>query len=109
MMPELVLHGVGASTGKAEGRCFVARVLSDLDGFEGGILVVRQSNPAWIAGFLAAAGVVAEHGGVISHAAIAARELGLPCVVGVREATSLIEIGRWGRVDGDVGTVAIDA
>lgn len=109
MTPSLTFAGVGASPGRAAGRYFVALSLSDLDDFEkGGILVIRQSNPAWIAGFLAAAGVVAEHGGVISHAAIAARELGLPCVVGVEEATSLIQTGQSGTIDGTAGTVAID-
>jgi pyruvate, water dikinase len=105
----LELSGIGASHGIAAGRYFVAHDLPDLDEFEeGGILVVRQSNPAWITGFLAAAGVVAEHGGLISHAAIAARELGLPCVVGVERATSLIQTGQSGRIDGTAGVVAVD-
>ncbi len=105
----MTLSGIGASPGTASGRYFVAHAPSDLDAFEeGGILVVRQSNPAWIAGFLAAAGVVAEHGGLISHAAIAARELGLPCVVGVERATSLIRTGQSGTVDGATGVVAVD-
>lgn len=109
MGAELTLNGVGASPGAAAGRYFVARDLADLDAFEaGGILVVRQSNPAWIAGFLIAAGVVAEHGGLISHAAIAARELGLPCVVGVERATALIRTGQSGRIDGATGVVAVE-
>jgi phosphoenolpyruvate synthase/pyruvate phosphate dikinase len=103
------LTGLGASAGRATGRFFVARSLSELERFEAGeILVVRESNPAWITGFLVAAGVVAEFGGVISHAAIAARELGLPCVVGVPEATSLIRTGRTGSIDGATGAVEID-
>jgi pyruvate,water dikinase len=103
------MNGIGASPGVAAGRFFVAEALADLDDFEaGGILVVRQSNPAWIAGFLAAAGAVAEHGGLVSHAAIAARELGLPCVVGVERATSVIQTGQTGRIDGATGVVAVD-
>jgi pyruvate,water dikinase len=103
------LSGIGASPGRASGRYFVARSLSDLDRFEaGGILVVRESNPAWIAGFLAATGVVAEFGGVISHAAIAARELGLPCVVGVPEATEAIGTGQSGEIDGTSGSVVVE-
>jgi phosphoenolpyruvate synthase/pyruvate phosphate dikinase len=109
MTPKRTLKGTGASPGRTAGRFFVARSLSDLPRFPAGdILVIRESNPAWIAGFLAAGGVVAEHGGVISHAAITARELGLPCVVGVTDATSLIGTGRSGEVDGEGGVVAVD-
>jgi rifampicin phosphotransferase len=107
-MTRPALAGTGASPGRAGGRFFVARSLAELEAFGGGILVIRESNPAWIAGFLTAAAVVAEYGGVISHAAIAARELGLPCVVGVAEATSLIQTGWTGAVDGATGAVEID-
>ena len=78
------LTGLGLSPGTVEGTIHKAHTLEDLDLLDDGqILVVARSNPAWTAGMLRAGGFICEEGGVICHAAIVARELGLPCVVDI--------------------------
>ncbi len=71
------------------------------------ILVTRLTDPAWSALFRRLAGVVTELGGVISHAAIVARENGLPAVVGVAEVTRYVRDGQRIRVDGRTGLVEV--
>jgi pyruvate,water dikinase len=71
----------------------------------GEILVARTTLPAWTSLFSVAAGVVTDSGGTLSHAAIVAREYGIPCVVGVRVATTAIRDGQTITVDGTDGTV----
>lgn len=99
------LSGVAASGGLAEGR---ARVVRDPDGVElddGDILICETTDPAWVPLFLVAGGVVTDHGGLLSHGPIVARELGIPCVCGTEEGSRRIVDGQLVRVDGDRGVV----
>jgi phosphohistidine swiveling domain-containing protein len=102
------LEGLGVSDGIVSGR---ARVIvdpndpSDLEADE--ILVARETDPAWTPLFLAAAGVIVEYGAVMSHAAIVARELGIPAVVGVDQATNRIPTGTRVTIDGTTGRVTV--
>ena len=105
--PELEGFGVGATA--AEG---TARVVSNADDAitrleEGDVLVVRATSPAFNAVLPLAGALVTEHGGALSHAAIAARELGTPAVVGVHDATRKIHDGDRVRVDPAVGRVTL--
>jgi pyruvate,water dikinase len=102
-----VLTGVGAGGGVVEGR---ARVVTDpekteLD--EGDLLVCEATDPSWISLFVVAGGVVTDLGGMLSHGAIVARELGIPCVVGTRTASRTVRDGQRIRVDGERGTVEL--
>jgi pyruvate,water dikinase len=102
------LTGSGASPGVAEG---VARVVTGHDDFSrvqtGDILVTTTTTPAWTPLFPSLAGLVTETGGILSHAAVVAREYGLPAVVGAAGATSAIEDGMRVRIDGTTGTIAL--
>jgi len=71
------------------------------------ILITRLTDPAWSSLFARLTAVVTELGGVISHAAIVARENGLPAVVGVTNVTQHIRNGQRLRVDGATGNVEI--
>ena len=71
----------------------------------GDILVCPYTDPAWTPLLRIAAGVVTEIGGVLSHAAIVARELGIPAVLGVPDATTTLHDGSTITVDGAAGTV----
>jgi pyruvate,water dikinase len=73
------------------------------------VLVTRQTDPGWGPVFFLVAGLVIERGGMLSHGAIIAREFGIPCVVGVRDATRQIPDGATVAVDGDNGRVRINA
>lgn len=104
--PEPVLAGTGASPGTA---CGTARTVHSIDEFAavkpGDVLVCRTTDPAWTPLFGIAAAIVTEAGGILSHAAIVAREVGIPAVVGLTGALTRIEAGTTVEVDGSQGTV----
>ncbi|WP_147796663.1 PEP/pyruvate-binding domain-containing protein [Cellulomonas sp. Y8] len=101
--------GTPSAPGAARGRVRVLRGLDDLPRFRPGeVLVCRATSPAWTPALARAAAVVTEVGGLLSHAAIVARELGVPAVTGVRGARDLPE-GAPVVVDGTAGTVRLAA
>jgi phosphoenolpyruvate synthase/pyruvate phosphate dikinase len=75
----------------------------------GDVLVCQVTSPSWAPLFPMAAAVVADGGGVLSHAAIAAREHGLPAVLGTATATSTLRDGQRIQVDGTRGLVLASA
>ena len=102
------LRGLAASSGVAEGRARILRDPSQASELAPGeILVVAAADTGWAPLFLAAAGVVTELGGPLSHAAIILREYAVPAVVNVSNATRALHEGAWIRVDGDAGTVEV--
>jgi pyruvate, water dikinase len=102
------MHGVAASSGVVEG---VARVLHDVSDIgdlrEGEVLVCPVTAPSWAPVFAKIKAAVSDIGGSMSHAAIVAREYGMPAVVGCGDATKRIRTGDRVRVDGDRGTVRV--
>ena len=105
-MMKPLIHGLGASPGRASG---VVRVLAspdaEADMQPGEILVTRMTSPDWVPVMRKAAAIVTDAGGMTSHAAIVARELGLPCIVGAHDATRVLASGTVVTVDGSTGTV----
>lgn len=73
----------------------------------GDIMIAPNTDPGWTPLFMTAGGVVVNVGGQISHSIIVSRELGLPCVVSIENATSLIPDGALVEVNGDTGQVTI--
>lgn len=106
VLPTTVLRGSGVSSGVIEAR---ARVVSSAEETveSGEILVAPFTDPGWTPLLIVAAGVVLDVGGTMSHGAIIARELGIPCVLGVSGATRVIRTGDRLRLNGDDGTVEI--
>ena len=101
-----VIRGTAGSPGEVEGQVFVVHSPEDFSSFpDGAILVARTTNPAWTALFYQASGVITESGGALSHGAVTARELGLPAVMAVRDATSRLTSGQTVKVNGSNGTV----
>jgi pyruvate,water dikinase len=102
------LRGIAASPGVVEG---VARVVADATSLhevrQGEILVSRCTTPSWAPIFSRVTAAVADIGGVMSHAAIVAREYGLPAVVGTGYGTTRIKTGQRIRVDGGRGIVEL--
>ena len=100
------LRGFGASPGVAAG---VARILHGSAEMEklkpGEILVTSMTTPDMVPAMSRAAGIVTDEGGMTCHAAIVSRELGVPCIVGTREATKLVVDGGEVTVDGKTGSV----
>jgi phosphoenolpyruvate synthase/pyruvate phosphate dikinase len=103
-----VLKGVSGCTGRAVGRARVVLDSLNPDNLEpGDILVAPIIDPSWTPLFVPAAAVVVNVGAPLSHAVIVSRELGIPCVVSVADATRIIPEGALIEVDGDTGTVTI--
>jgi rifampicin phosphotransferase len=103
-----VLQGTGASPGVAQGP---VRVVTGPGDFErvrpGDVLVATTTTPAWTPLFPSLAALVTETGGILSHAAIVAREYGLPAVVGAPDATRALTDGLLVRVNGGTGEVLV--
>jgi pyruvate,water dikinase len=105
-----VLTGTTACGGRVSAP---AAVLADVNQASrltrGDVLVTRQTDPGWGPVFCLISGLVIERGGMLSHGAIIAREFGLPCVVGVKQATTRIAHGVKVTVDGDRGECVLEA
>lgn len=101
-----LLKGLGASPGTASG---VVRILATAsDGArlrDGDVLVAKMTSPDWVPVMRRAAAIVTDAGGMTSHAAIVSRELGVPCIVGTRDATTTLADGAVVIVDATLGTV----
>ena len=99
------LRGVGIGGGVGEGP---VKILDEPDPSrvaQGDVLVVTFADSSWTPLFPRASAVVMEVGGTMCHAAVVARELGVPAVFGVRDAKKRLAAGQRVRVDGDAGTV----
>jgi pyruvate,water dikinase len=102
------LTGNPASPGIARGTGRVLRSLAEATRLQPGEVIIAESTtPPWTPLFAIAAAVVTDHGGVLSHCAVAAREYGLPAVVGTGNATQAIRDGQLIEVDGTQGTVRL--
>ncbi len=102
----LLVQGLAASAGRASG---VVRVLQTPDQGDrlqaGEVLVAPMTSPDWVPTMRRAAAIVTDGGGMTCHAAIVSRELGVPAVVGARNATTVLRDGELVTVDGAQGTV----
>ncbi len=106
--PAVTLTGLGAAGGTATGTVHVLDAPSEaLDLIEGEVLVAATTSPDWLPALRRASAVVTDSGGMTCHAAIVARELGVPCVVGTRTATEELRTGDTVVVDGSAGTVVV--
>lgn len=98
---------MGVGGGEVTGR---ARVVLDPAASQlepGEILVCRSTDPGWVALFHLAGGVVIDMGGQMSHGAIVARELGVPCVAGTEDGTRRLRTGDLVHLDGTTGRVEV--
>jgi phosphoenolpyruvate synthase/pyruvate phosphate dikinase len=102
------LTGLSGCPGEARGRARV--ILSPFEGGElepGDVLVAPITDPSWTPLFVPASAVVVDVGAPLSHAVIVSRELGIPCVVSVTDATRKIADGAQVEVNGTTGTVTV--
>ena len=110
VVPGMVLTGAAGSGGVATGRARVVLDPSDPSALgPGDVLVAPQTDPSWTPLFVPAAAVIVNVGAMGSHAMIVCRELGIPCVASVEDATLRIPDGATVTVDGNAGTVTIVA
>jgi pyruvate,water dikinase len=101
-----VVRGVAASQGRHTGTARVVRDPGDYARLEpGDVLVCELTDPGWTPLFAVAGACVIDIGGPLSHGAIVAREMGIPCVIGTGDGTRRIADGALVEVDGDLGQV----
>ncbi len=104
--PLALVRGFGASPGVAGGVARILRGAEEMDRIQTGeVLVTTMTTPDMVPAMSRAAAIVTDEGGMTCHAAIVSRELGVPCVVGTREATKKIAEGTEVTVDGKSGIV----
>jgi pyruvate,water dikinase len=99
------LRGTGASPGRVEAPLRVVLSAGDDLSVNGCILTTVRTDPGWAPLFPTAAAVLVERGSTLSHSAVLARELGIPCVVGVPNLLAVVRDGERVRLDGAAGTV----
>ena len=105
-MSDMTLRGRPGSAGSARGPARVVTGPSDFaDVRPGDVLVCRTTDPTWTPLFGRIAAVVTETGGMLSHAAIVAREYGVPAIMGTGNGTATIRDGQLVTVDGSQGVV----
>ncbi|NGX10141.1 PEP-utilizing enzyme [Mycobacteroides franklinii] len=101
------LSGIGACAGVVEGRAVVVTDPLDTDVIDGDVLVAHTTDPSWVSLMFLSSALVVDIGGMMSHAAVVARELGIPCVMNTGTGTTTLRTGDRIRVDGTAGTIEI--
>jgi pyruvate,water dikinase len=101
------VRGIGVSPGVVEGPVLVVLDPADTDMDPGEVLVARTTDPSWASVMFLASALVVDIGGPLSHAAVVAREMGVPCVMGTGDGTLRLRTGDRVRVDGGSGTVEV--
>jgi pyruvate,water dikinase len=103
---DVLLMGTPGSPGIARGPAKIIHDVSEFGKLQAGdVLVAPVTNPAWTPLFQRAVAVVVDTGGAASHAAIVAREYGVPAVMGTMQGTKELKEGQWIQVDGSRGLV----
>jgi pyruvate,water dikinase len=103
---KLILTGIGASPGTAYGRAKIILSPNDVSKMDdGNILITVMTNPLFVVAMGKAKAIVTDVGGMLCHAAIVARELGIPCVVGTEKATKALKDNMEIVVDGTEGKI----
>ncbi len=102
----VLVQGVSASPGRGSGEVRIVRKLDHLDQVtEGDIIVSKMTMPDMVPAMKRASAIVTDEGGMTSHASIVSREMGVPAVVGTRDATQVLSDGQLVTVDGDMGVI----
>jgi len=101
-----ILSGAGASPGIGIGTVKILKSPKEVGNIgKGDVLVAEMTSPDYVPAMKKAAAIVTNKGGQTSHAAIVSRELGIPCVVGTKNATSTLKVGTIVTVDGERGHI----
>lgn len=99
------LKGIGCCAGQATGRARIIRDAKPGLKVDGDILVAEMTDPGWVFLMIGAKGIIVERGSILSHTAIIGRELGIPTITGLANATSTIIDGEILSIDGATGIV----
>ncbi|MDR2903004.1 MAG: hypothetical protein LBU77_00610, partial [Clostridiales bacterium] len=100
-------EGIGTSAGSITAEAVVLASPNEKVNVRGKIIVTKTTDPGWVFLLTMAGGIIAEKGSLLSHTAIVSREIGIPAVVAVDNATAVIKTGDIIKIDGDTGRVQI--
>lgn len=101
------LKGIGCCPGVVEGRVRKVMDPTTVASLDGDILVTSSTDPGWVTLFPSAGAIVVERGSLLSHSAIVAREMGIPCIVGVPGLLRSLHTGDRIAMDGSTGIIRI--
>ncbi len=101
------LQGIGCCAGIVRGKVSIIQSPTEIDSLNNTILVTASTDPGWVVLFPSASAIVVERGSLLSHSAIVSREMGIPCIVGVKDILSVLKTGDIIEIDGTNGTVTI--
>jgi len=101
------LQGIGCCPGRVQGRVRLIHDPSEINSLEGDILVTSSTDPGWVTLFPTCSAIIVERGSLLSHSAIVSREMGIPCIVGVKGLLSRLENGQEVIMDGSAGTIKV--
>lgn len=99
------LKGIGCCPGVVTGRVRKVTSPSEIDSLNGDILVTSSTDPGWVTLFPSASAILVERGSLLSHSAIVSRELGIPCIVGVKGLLRSLNTGDRIRMNGSTGQI----
>lgn len=102
-----LLKGTPCCPGDIRGQARVILSPTDDMRLNGEILVTERTDPGWVPLYPSVSGLLIERGSLLSHAAVVAREMGLPTVIGVKGLIKKVKDGQWLEVDGRQGTVRL--
>ncbi len=104
-----VLQGISCCPGQVAAKVRVILKPDDDMRLNGEILVTERTDPGWVPLYPSASGLLIERGSLLSHAAVVAREMGLPTIIGVKNLIRRVQDGQWVEMDGRAGTVRLDS
>ncbi|MBR6837638.1 MAG: phosphoenolpyruvate synthase, partial [Oscillospiraceae bacterium] len=102
-----VLYGTPSSAGISKAEAVIVKDACDPPDTRGKIIVAKMTDPGWVFLLSHSAGIISEKGSLLSHTAIISRELKIPAVVGVKDASEIIKDGDIIELDGNSGTIRI--
>ena len=101
------IKGIACCPGIIESEVCIVKSPDEIDDLNGRIMVTSSTDPGWVSLFPTASGILVERGSLLSHSAIVARELGIPCIVGINDLLMRLETGDVVQMDGSTGNVNV--
>ena len=107
MLSKKFLEGIPTSNGVVEGEALVIDDICKNYNVKDKILITKMTDPGWVFLLVNAKGVISEKGSILSHTAIISREIGIPSIVSVEDATLIIHTGDYLKMDAYNGKIEI--
>ena len=101
------ITGVGASSGVTKAKVRIVNDPKEIGNLNGEIMIAKCTDPSWVTLFPSASGILVERGSMLSHSAIVAREMGIPCIVGLSSLFQNLKTGDLVEMNGGTGQIKI--